>query len=102
MDQFDALDRLISDSPSDRAQLAIIRRSFNEWRLMAADEIARYLAANDAQAPADENLRFGHDAVDSLRGAPALNARSEYPRPFSNGSTRASISRTGKRTVARP
>jgi hypothetical protein len=34
--------------------------------------------ANDAQAPVDENFRFGHDAVDSLRGAPALNARSEY------------------------
>ena len=30
-----------------------------------------------------------------VRGAPARNTRNENPRPFSKGSTRASISRTG-------
>ena len=41
------------------------------------------------------NPRVGHGGAGDLRGAPARNTRSENPRPFSYGSTRASISKTG-------
>lgn len=39
--------------------------------------------------------RVGHGATGNLRGTPARNTRNENPRLFSNGSIRASISKTG-------
>ncbi len=50
---------------------------------------------NDQETGQRNAARVGHGGMGSLRGAPARNARSENPRLFSNGSTRASISNTG-------
>lgn len=77
---------------SDTRHKPKIRKNFASWREIAA----KCLAAREAGNEYDENnvedeqqLRY------RLRAGPARNARNVKPRPFSNGSTRASISNTG-------
>jgi CHASE3 domain sensor protein len=52
--KFAALDRLISDDPSQEAQLASIRGNFEQWNLLAVSAIAR--RSDDSTYDSEEDL----------------------------------------------
>ena len=67
--KFAALDHLIADDPSQRAQLASIRLSVNEWRLQASEAIRQHsdTAAHDPSDISSGKMLEGKASMDRVR-----------------------------------
>jgi two-component system sensor histidine kinase/response regulator len=91
--KFAALERLVSDDPSQQARLASIRGSFELWRLQAADAIAR--RADPSIHDSDED-RFNQTlkakaSMDAIRAeyahfdSHAIRSRNQYLQKVNSG-----------------
>ncbi|HUD12988.1 MAG TPA: PAS domain S-box protein [Terracidiphilus sp.] len=68
--KFAALDQLVSDNPSQRAQLASIRGSFEQWKLLAESAISRRAdgSIRDSDKNRFEQMLQGKASMDAIRG----------------------------------
>ena len=66
--KFDALNKLVAENPSQRAQVAAIREGFNRWRLQAAETIRQQdQAAHDSEEVRGRKMLESKASMDAIR-----------------------------------
>ena len=96
--KFAVLDQLLSNDPSQRAQLAGIRSSFEQWKLLAVSAIARHAGDSIPDVADDYEQTFERKvSMDMIRGKYAvfdsdeILLRNQYLRKVNNGYLLASV-----------